>query len=160
MSRRVALTGLLAFCVGALGIGMPSCGRPCRTLTTQPLDVQCEVGSVYEGELHLDDPAVFESFLSLECIPSAPAEEIAALVASVDFTRDAVFVAVGRRQVQTRCIESREAANVAACDDGLRVAFEDDLSASFDCVGRWTVAFTLAREDLRAALGETPAAEL
>lgn len=143
--------------VATLG-GTVSCGRPCRTLETRALDVQCEVGSVWEGELHFDDAAVFESWLSLECLPSSSPEQIGALVGSVDFLTDVVFVAVGRRMVQSRCIESREAASVAACDDGLRVAFEDDLSGSADCLGRWTVAFALAREDMRAALGQVDTA--
>lgn len=151
---RPAFAAALLAGLAALPTAVAGCGRPCRTVEILAIDVQCETGSVWEGELHLDDAEVFESWLSQECLPSSSPEQIGALVDSVDFLNDAVFVAAGRRMVQSRCIESREAANVAVCDDGLRVAFDDKLSSSVDCLGRWTVAFALAREDLRAALGE------
>lgn len=131
----------------------PACGRPCRPAVTTTLDLQCEPGSVYQGELHYDDAAVFESFLSLECLPTSSPEQIAAVVGGIDFSHEAVFVAVGPRLVQTRCVESRDIASVEVCADGLRVSFDDQLSNATVCPGRWTVAFTIAREDLRAALG-------
>ncbi len=150
MSVRAAAVAGLALVMALL----TSCGRPCRAIAVTPIELQCEADAVYEGELHYDDAAVFESFLSLECLPSWPPEQITAIVGSVDFLTSVVFVAVGRRQVQTRCVEQRDAAVVQVCDDGLRVAFDDRLSNDLECAGRWTVAFTLPREELRAALGD------
>lgn len=154
---------ILAVTVGALASVtapfMTSCGRPCRAITVTPLELQCETDAVYEGELHYDDAAVFESFLSQDCLPSSSPDQIAGLVDSVDFLTNAVFVAVGRRQVAERCVEERDAAAVQVCDDGLRVAFDDRLSTDAECLGRWTVAFALAREDLRAALGDDVAGQ-
>ena len=159
MTLRRPLAGLAGLFGTALVLVLaPACGRPCRSVATTPLDLQCEPGAVYEGELHYDDAAVFESFLSLECLPSSSPQQIAAVVDGVYFGHDAVFVAVGRRQVQTRCVEERDAGSVEVCVDGLRVAFDDRLSNEPDCPGRWTVAFTIAREDLRAALGTDVAA--
>ena len=151
---RPALGAAMLAALASMQATSAGCGRPCRSVAVQAIDVECETGSVWEGELHLDDAAVFESWLSQECLPSSSPEQVGALVDSVDFLNDAVFVAAGRRMVQSRCIESREAADVAVCDDGLRVSFDDKLSGSVDCLGRWTVVFALAREDLRAALGE------
>lgn len=147
---------LIAVGVLALAPGHAACGRPCRPITVAPLELQCDADAFYEGELHYDDAAVFESFLSQDCMPSASPEQVAAIVGGVDFLANVVFVAVGPRQVAGRCVERRDAALVQACDDGLRVAFDDRLSTDEECVGRWTVAFSLAREDLRAALGEGP----
>ncbi|MBI1947387.1 MAG: hypothetical protein HYS27_16960 [Deltaproteobacteria bacterium] len=161
MTVRAALAVVVVGAAGALlALAAPGCGRPCRAVATTPIDLQCEAGAVYEGELHYDDAAVFESFLSLECLPSSSPEQIAAVVGAVDFTNDAAFVAVGRRLVQTRCVEARDAATVEVCDGGLRVSFDDRLSnAVDDCPGRWTVAFSLARDDLRAALGTDAAVD-
>lgn len=154
MSRVRALMAMVALpLAAALAAVAPACGRPCRQVTTTPVELECEPGAVFTGELHLDDAAVFESFLALECIPSASPDQVAAIVGSVDFLQDVVFVAVGTRAMQSRCIESRAAASVSACDDGLRVAFNDHLTGEPACVGLWTVAFALAREDMRAALG-------
>lgn len=154
LARTTGRLGALS-AAAALAAFLGACGRPCRQLDVQPIELACEPGAPFLGELHLDDAAVFESFLSLECLPTSSPDQIAVLVDGVDFLNDVVFVAVGPRQVQTRCIESRKAASVAACDDGLRVAFDDHLSSAPVCTGNWTVAFSLAREDMRAALGST-----
>ena len=48
----------------------------------------------------------------------------------------------------------RDLERAQVCSDGLKVYFDDTYGdADFGCAGpRWTVAFALPREDLRAAL--------
>jgi len=81
-------------------------------------------------------------------------EERAAVVQSVDFLTNVVFVAVGDRAQVGRCIEDRQADVVEVCDEGLRVAFSDQVTDASPCAGKWTVAFQLPREEMRAAIGE------
>jgi len=134
----------------------PGCGPYCRDIQTRELDFNCEDGANrFTGELHFDRAATFETFLSQQCVPSFPATEIAALVDGIDWGTEAVFVAVGPPNVDgTRCVETREIERAQVCTDGLKVYFDDTYGNSdFGCAGpRWTVAFALSSDDLRAAL--------
>ena len=154
MTRPLALLGALACVVATL-----SCGRPCRAIAVTPVALACDAAAAFEGENHFDDRATFETFLeSDECLPDADDAARAEVLESVDFLNDVVFVAVGDRG-QTgaagevlRCIESRAADVVEVCDDGLRIAFADRVTDATPCPGKWTVAFQLPREEMRAAL--------
>lgn len=155
MSRLVRLSSPIVF--GAVlwfpaGLG---CGRPCRAVDVKPVSFACAPSAPFRGERHFDDAATFESFLELECMPEAAAEDVTALVDQVDFTRDAIFVAAGDRAQAGRCVSERKADEVEVCDDGLHVAFADRLAESSACGGTWTVAFALPRAELRAALQDS-----
>lgn len=156
------VAALTVGCLGAAAATMGGgCGQPCRAIQVQPLTVECVADATFDGEIHLDDAAVYQSFLELQCLPGVPATDVAARVAEVDFLTRAVFVAAGARQPEVdvaRCIDQRTVDSVAVCDDGLRVAFNDVVSATTPCGGRWTVAFSLDRADLRAAIDEDPGA--
>ncbi len=125
---------------------------PCRRIETTPVEIDCTANSDFVGELHFDTAGSYRSFLSDRCLTDAAPAEIDALVAAVDFTQQAVFVARGVRQGISRCIQTREAENVDVCDDGLRVVFLDEESRDETCGGLWTVALVLPREELRAAI--------
>jgi len=126
----------------------------CRPIETRALALECSGAATFRGELHLDSPDTFRSFLSDRCLTDATATEIDAVVASVDFTTEAVFVARGARGSIARCLESRAAESVDVCGDGLKVVFEDEESGDDVCPGDWTVAFALQRADLRAAIDD------
>jgi hypothetical protein len=130
-----------------------SCGRPCRTVAVTPLALSCQSTGTFNGEIHFDDVPTFETFLeSDQCLPDAAEGERTELIESVDFLTNAVFVAVDQRERQQRCIEEREADVVEVCDDGLRIAFADRVTDTSPCTGKWTVAFQIAREEMRAAV--------
>jgi hypothetical protein len=154
-SRRsvVVGAGLLVFGVGVsavVGLGSTGCGG-CREVAVQPLAVDCGPASTFGGELHFVDAATWRSFLTDRCLTPDDAT-IDALVAGVDFSTQAVFVARGSRAVGGRCVAERAVDTVGACSDGLRVVFDDVESGDVPCPGDWTVAFALPRSELRAAL--------
>jgi hypothetical protein len=152
-SRTLAVLGpLVAGTTLAIVAACEGCGPACRAIDVQPLPLEC---TAFDGDLHLDDPVVWESFLEIQCLPDVSREALEELVASVDMSEDAVFVSAGVRAPQPgRCIEGRAVAAVEVCDDGLRVAFDDEVSAADPCTGSWTVAFALPRSELRAALAD------
>jgi hypothetical protein len=132
-----------------------ACGEACRVITTKQLALTCSSTSDFEGEIHFDDSATFESFLLTDCLPDDTDAQRQEIVNSIDFTKNAVFVAVGARQDPggSRCIADRQDDDVQVCDDGLRVDFNDKVTDDTQCQGKWTVAFSLPRAELRAALG-------
>ena len=142
----------------AVVVAGAGCGDACRGIDVKPMALVCSVSGSFAGEIHFDDAASFSSFLLDECLPDANEADRQALVDNVDFTRDAVFVAAGLRQQQTRCISDRKQDGVQVCQDGLRVGFADTISDTSPCSGKWTVAFALPRAELRAAL-DTPVGE-
>lgn len=153
-----AAVAVRAGTLGTVVVGVAlacGCGRPCRRIDVTPLPLACASTSSFFGELHFDDAATFESFLEIECLPDAEDAVVKDIVDSVDFTVDAVFVAVGDRAQTGRCIGERESDGVDVCEDGLRVGFSDVLRDEAACSGKWTVAFSLPRAELRAAL-DTP----
>ena len=90
-----------------------------------------------------------------ECNPSFTDDEVFALITTADFSNNAVFVAVGPNALDnTRCLQSRGLDNVEVCTDGLKVTFNDVFATSDTACPptRWTVAFSILRDDLRAAL--------
>lgn len=153
MRGRSPLRFLLALCVAS--VSAAGCGPPCRDIQTRPLDFACEATRGFSGELHFDSEATFETFLAQQCLSRSSDELAREIAASVDFTREAVFVAVGPLSLdQERCLESRELASCQVCEGGLKVLFQDatrDIGAVCPSTV-WTVAFALKREDLRAAL--------
>lgn len=156
--RGLVSPGLSAalFVVAAIA-GLSSCGPPCRTIETRPLALECAQTSGFFGELHFDSEATFDTFLRQQCLEGddAAADRV---LASVDFTREAVFVARGNHALDsTRCLESRELDEAQVCATGLKLYFDDVTREPELCPGtRWTVAFLLSREDLRAALDAAP----
>jgi hypothetical protein len=143
---------LVVVVVTALG-GSAGCGRACRGIETKPLALDCDLASALPVDIHFDDAATFETFLETQCLSDPSEEAVRDLVDQVDFTTDVVFVSLGNRQQRERCIAEREADTVEVCDDGLRVGFADKLSEADTCSGKYTVAFTLSRADMRAATG-------
>lgn len=131
-----------------------SCGTPCRTIETRPLELTCAQTSNFAGELHFDSEETFDTFLRQQCLADDEDALADQLIASVDFSSEAVFVARGRHAIDsTRCLESRELDEAQVCETGLKLYFADKTREVETCPGtRWTVAFILAREDLRAAL--------
>lgn len=146
MRRVPILVAIVALVVTSLG-----CGRPCRKIAVTPVQLRCQSASTFSGELHFDDRATFESFLTAECLPDATDGEVAAVLDAVDFLADVVFVAVDDRAQVGRCLETRTPEVVEVCQDGLRVSFGDNITDALDCPGKWTVAFTLPRAEMRAA---------
>jgi hypothetical protein len=140
--------GLLAFA--------PGCGPFCRDVQTRELEFSCEDGANrFTGEIHFDRPTTFRTFLEQQCIPQSPQSFVDEIVDSVDWSTEAVFVAVGPPNVDaTRCVDDRSLERAQVCSDGLKVYFADLYGQSdFGCSGpRWTVAFAMNRQDLRAAL--------
>jgi len=159
----------LSLAVAALPVGfalalssMSGCGPYCRDIVTTELPVECESPPRFTGEIHFDSLATFDTFLRQQCLPSASDDAIVAIENQVDFTTHAVFVAVGPAAIDnTRCVTRRDLDRAQVCSDGLKVVFDDDYaSAEQGCTGsRWTVAFSLTREDLRAALEAGEASE-
>ena len=133
---------------------LAACGTPCRAVQVKPLPLTC-AGSAPSGEIHFDDAATFQTFLDGQCLPDSDVSARRAVVNGVDFTKNAVFVAVGQRAQTARCISDRQEDGVEVCDDGLRVGFADRITDTTPCGGSWTVAFIIDRADLRAAL-DTP----
>jgi hypothetical protein len=129
-----------------------SCERPCRVIAVTPVVLECEATSTFSGEIHFDDRATFQTFLrSAECLPDAADEDVTAILDSVSFLEDVVFVAVDSRAQLGRGLEQRVADVVEVCEDGLRIAFADKVTAEEACPGKWTVSFALPREEMRAA---------
>jgi hypothetical protein len=160
------LMGLvLALGLVASLVSMPGCLAAevldCRQVQTEELTLECEDNDTpFTGELHFDSAATYETFLAQQCIPSETDNTISAYVSQIDFTNDAAFVAVGPNAIDSsRCVETRELDSVEVCNSGLKVYFDDTYQSSsqpgsdlFCPSGRWTVAFSLSRDDLRAAL--------
>ncbi len=144
---------LAAGCALVVGATSGAC-QPCRAVDAKPIDLECAAASTFIGELHFTDPATFRSFLTDRCLGAGSADAADAIVGSVDFASDAVVVARGARAGAARCIERRSVDGVASCTDGLRVVFDDQVSNEPACGGTWTVALSLPRSELRAALGE------
>ncbi len=110
---------------------------------------------MFTGEAHFDSPATYETFLSQQCLYTAGDDAVQARIDDVNFDEEAVFVAVGPAALDnSRCLETRTLDKAQVCTDGLKVYFADVFQRADDgCPGpRWTVAFSLLREDLRAAL--------
>jgi hypothetical protein len=165
--KRVGAGLTLAVLPLALPVAVSStsgCGPYCRDIEATELPVDCESPPRFTGEIHFDNLATFDTFLRQQCLPTASVDEIEAIEDQVDFDTHAVFVAVGPAAIDnTRCVTRRDLDRAQVCSDGLKVVFDDDYaSADEGCTGaRWTVAFSLTREDLRAALeaGETAEAQ-
>ena len=109
----------------ALLVLLASCSPPCRTIAVAPLALICQDLSTFTGEVHFEERATFESFLSAECLPEATDAEITAILDSVNFAEDVVFVAVNNRAQAGRCLRTRVADGVEVCQDGLRISFSD-----------------------------------
>jgi hypothetical protein len=133
------------------------CDPSCREIETKPIDLSCADNAPFSGDLHFDGAGVYESFLADRCIPEASSDEILERVGAVDFSKNAVFVSVGDRldPGAGRCLENRKAERVQVCESGLRVTFGDTVQEGGPCAGRYTVAFSLSRDDMRAAV-DTP----
>ena len=144
----------------ALVVATATCCTPCRRVDTTRIELECSANADFVGELHLDTAGSYRSFLSDRCLPDGRDAEIDAFVDAIDFNSQAVFVARNLRGGQARCIEVRQAESVDVCDDGLRVVFRDDESGDATCAGHWTVAFALARGELRAAIDDDDADQL
>ena len=145
----------LGVVLAALAAGVVGCGPQCRDIDTQPVNIVCESPPRFTGEAHFDSAATFETFLSQQCLYTAGDTAVQSVIDDIDFTTSAVFVAVGPAALDnSRCLETRELDKAQVCTDGLKVYFQDVFQrADTGCPGpRWTVAFTLLREDLRAAL--------
>lgn len=153
MTRVTLVTRLCFAVVVTCAIALSSCGRPCRAIAVQPVALGCQSTGTFNGEIHFDDVPTLEAFLeSDQCLPDAVDTERAEIVDSVDFLNNALFIAVNAREQLGRCIEEREADVVEVCDDGLRIAFADRVTDANPCPGKWTVAFQLPREEMRAAI--------
>jgi len=162
MTRAVLHASALAALV-AVVVVEGACGAACRDVeATELREVECESPPRFTGEIHFDNLATFDTFLRQQCMYTASDEVIDGILEKVDFTSEGVFVAVGPAAIDnTRCVTRRDLDSAAVCSDGLKVSFDDDYaSAAEGCPGtRWTVAFSLAREDLRAALAAGDVAE-
>lgn len=126
----------------------------CRTVDATPLPAVVCDGADFEGELHFDAAATFRSFLRDRCMTQASDDTLDAITNSVDFNTRAAFVAVGSRAGVGRCVQARAAGSVEACEEGLRIVFDDVTTADPVCAGVWTVALSLPRGELRAALAD------
>lgn len=147
---RVAMT--MAAMFG--GLLLASCGAPCRDIEVRPLELQCSPTSSFTGELHFDSAATFDTFLRQQCLLGDDSPAADAALQSVDFDTEGVFLAAGPHALRQRCLSARELGSVQVCSTGLKVYFHDEYRAEGgNCPGtRWTVAFALPREELRAAL--------
>lgn len=156
MARVPLMGAAFGVALGVMAVLPGGCGPACRAVEARPLSLSCADASPFLGELHFDDAATFESFLELDCLQDADSVARGAVVRAVDFTTEAVFVAVGRRAQGARCLAARAAETVEVCDTGLRVGFDDEEegveSATDSCGGKWTVALALPRAELRAAI--------
>ena len=155
--ERALAAGTLAVCT-LVAVGLAAgCGSGCRVIDVVEQPLLCDANATFVGENHFDDAATYESFLSGECLPNNTPADLDSRVSAVDFSVNAVFVAVGAKNLGTsRCITTRALDRVEACTDGMRVSFLDDLVEDAVCPGTWTVAFALSRADLRAALPDEP----
>jgi hypothetical protein len=135
-----------------------ACGAPCRDIEVRTLALECSAASTFAGELHFDSAAPFDTFLREECLvgEAPPAGDVAidVVVQSVDFSTRGVFLAAGPRALRGRCLQARELDTAQVCGNGLKLYFLDEYRAEGgNCPNtRWTVAFSLPREELRAAL--------
>jgi hypothetical protein len=131
-----------------------SCGAPCRDIQARPLEFECSDDPLgFLGELHFDSASSFETFLRQQCLDDPGDAD--AILEQVDFGSEGVFVATGRDNLDAqRCLRSRELESAQVCTTGLKLYFRDELqSPELVCAEtRWTVAFALPREDLRAAI--------
>ena len=157
-------TTSLPWILALLALAASSCGLPCRTVSVSELDFECEPLAPFRGEAHFDSAATLETFLVQDCLAAEGAEEeAAAILAQVDFGTDAVMVVSGDAVLDNgaRCILQRRLGACEVCDDGLKVSFDDvETDGAAGCAqSRWTVAFALPREDLRAALAAGDAVE-
>ncbi len=135
----------------AIGVTLPACSS-CRFVAHKTLPLDCAVASSFRSELHFFEADTFRSFLTDRCLGVDAAETADRLVRQVDFAVDAVLVARNTRAATQRCIEQRDVGGVEVCDDGVRVYFEDSVTAEDVCPGDWTVAIALSRNDLKVAL--------
>ena len=148
------LLGIFAIGSGCIDPDLYSC----RAIATTELLLKCEnTNEPFAGELHFDSEATYDTFLTHQCIPGSADSPsiIEGHKSQVDFTVDAVFVAVGPSAIDAdRCVEDRSLDSAAACTSGLKVFYDDEyIDPQFGCPNdRWTVAFSLSREDLRSAL--------
>lgn len=163
MGRRNQFWALgAAAAMGLSGLFASSCGPVCRPAAVTELAFECDPTAPFTGEIHLDSRASLDTFLTQECMQNADDGVIDDVIDGVDFSQDAVFVAVGPDFLDnSRCLESRELDEVQVCSNGLKVLFDDVYRTSdAPCPGtRWTVAFTIDRADLRAALDAADASE-
>jgi hypothetical protein len=141
-------TSIVALTGAVLVVGCSDC----RPVQTRELGLECSADAAFRGELHIDSAENFRSFLTDRCLPGADDATVDAVVEGVDFGAEAVFVARGSRAGVSRCIEARAAESVDACNDGLKIVFDDVESGDTVCPGDWTIAFALSRQDLRSAL--------
>lgn len=158
---RLALVISVAATVIALAASVASCGPACRDIDTWEMSLECTDGRRFTGELHFDSAETFDTFLTQQCISTAPSDDVARVADDVVWDKRAVFVAVGPAAIDSRrCVTSRKLDRAQVCDDGLKVFFLDEYIVADDGCNepRWTVAFQLRREDMRAAL-DAPNAE-
>ena len=159
--KRAAVVVAATIVMGVVVAQANACGDDCRTITVKDAGLTCSTTSTFTGEIHFDDAATYQSFLLTDCLPDVDDDTRQKLVDAIDFTKDAVFVAVGLKQDPggARCIQDRKDAAVEVCGEGLRVDFNDQISDANPCPGKWTVAFALPRAELRAALLASPPAQ-
>jgi hypothetical protein len=149
--------GLSLRVAGAIGAAFAIAGtvaacQPCHTVQARALPLECAPSSTFVGELHFTDATAFRSFLTDRCLGVADVAAVDALVDAVDFSTDAVVVARGARAGSARCVAQRNVDSAAVCDDGVHVAFDDAVTNAQPCPGDWTIALTIARDELRAAI--------
>lgn len=149
------MTRVLLLVLVALALVPAACGTPCRGIETRELAFECAATTGFTGELHFDSEATFDTFLRQQCFAAGDDGDADAILEDIDFTTEAVFVATGPDRLdESRCLVSRELDEAQVCATGLKVYFRDELRRDgTDCPGtRWTVAFVMPREDLRAAI--------
>jgi hypothetical protein len=159
VARPRRLLAAVAGIVGAVAVttvvGQPLAAcAPCHGVDAEALDLECASSSTFDGELHFTDAATFRSFLTDRCLGPDAAAAVTELVDAVDFATDAVVVARGARAGTARCVEERTVDDVSVCDDGVHVAFADVVTNATPCAGDWTIAFSLPRAELRAAIAD------
>lgn len=132
-----------------------ACTSPCQSVSYRVIDLRCDPLVGFSGEIHFDNRASFDTFLRSQCLLPDDDVRIESALAAVDFSHEALFVAV-RPMIAGNgtCLLERNVDDVAICDDGLNVIFADEYySDPSSCPnGNWTVAFALARDDMRTAL--------
>jgi hypothetical protein len=136
--------------VSALGsvVLLAACNSPCRGVSFRSLTVVCGVDADYEGELHFDGGGAFTTFLRNDCLLSDDA--VATVVEQVDFTQEVVLVSRGLRNGPSGCVD-RTVGNIEACNDGVRLAYDDTVQAG-TCEGYWTVVVAMPRDDVRGVI--------
>jgi hypothetical protein len=125
----------------------------CRTIETRPFELVCDDALSTPGEIHFDSSSSFRNFLLSSCIPGATDAQLTAVTSRVDFSRDVVFIAVGRRELGGRCVSGRVVDETAVCGEGLRVGFTD---VEGDCAGNWVAGALIPRDEMRLALTLSP----